>query len=130
MLVSAFYTSILTLLIVFLSIVVIRSRRKNKVVFADGGVSELTIARSAHANATEYIPITLLLMFGVESNGGYSVLIHIFGIVFVLGRVIHARGILKEDIKKRVLGMQLTFAVIIGLVLMNGVYLLIPFLPV
>jgi uncharacterized membrane protein YecN with MAPEG domain len=81
-----------------------RSRRKNKVVFADGGVSELTIARSAHANATEYIPITLLLMFGVESNGGYSVLIHVFGIAFVLGRVIHARGILKEDIKKRVLG--------------------------
>ena len=129
MLISTLYTSILAILIIYLSIIVIRSRRKNKVVFADGGVSELIIARSAHTNAIEYIPITLLLMYGMEFNGGHSLLIHVFGIAFVLGRIAHARGILKEDIKKRVLGMQLTFMVIAGLALANIVYLLIPFLP-
>ena len=129
MLISTLYTSILAILIIYLSITVIRSRRKNKVVFADGGVSELIIARSAHTNAIEYIPITLLLMYGMEFNGGHSLLIHVFGIAFVLGRIAHARGILKEDIKKRVLGMQLTFMVIAGLALANIVYLLIPFLP-
>lgn len=122
MLISALYAAMLALLIVYLAIVVIRSRRKNKVAFTDGGIDELTIARSAHANATEYIPITLLLMFALELNGGYSVLLHAFGCIFVIGRLIHARGILTENLKKRVLGIQLTFVTIVGLSLINIAY--------
>jgi len=124
MFISALYTAILALLIIYLSIVVILSRRKNKIAFADGGINELIVARSAHANATEYIPITLLLMFGLEFNGGHGVLLHLFGVLFVLGRVVHAQGILKEDIRSRIVGMQLTFSVIIGLALASMTYIL------
>ena len=123
MFISSFYAAILALLIVYLAVVVIRSRRKNKVAFADGGVSELTIARSAHSNATEYIPIALLLMFGLEWNQGHETLLHIFGSVLVLGRLVHARGILTETLKWRVAGMMMTFGVLIGLSLSNIIYL-------
>jgi uncharacterized protein len=127
MFVSSLYAAILALLIVYLAVVVIRSRRKNKVAFADGGINELTIARSAHSNATEYIPIALLLMFGLEWNQGHEVLIHTFGIVLVLGRLVHARGILTETLKLRVVGMMMTFGVLIGLSVSNIVYLSLPY---
>ncbi len=66
--------AILAQLITYLAVVVIRVRRKNKVAFTDGGINELTIARPAHSNATEYIPIALLLMFELEWNQGSEML--------------------------------------------------------
>jgi uncharacterized membrane protein YecN with MAPEG domain len=129
MFVSSLYAAILALLIVYLAVVVIQVRRKNKIAFADGDVNELTIARSAHSNATEYIPIALLLMFGLEWNQGHEVLLHVFGVVFVLGRLIHACGILTERFKFRVLGMQLTFVTLIGLSFFNVTYVCMSYLP-
>jgi uncharacterized membrane protein YecN with MAPEG domain len=119
---SSIYAAILGLLLCWLTFKVIGARRKNKVLYADGGVSELQIARSAHSNATEYIPITLLLLFALEYNGAYLLLIHIFGISFVVARVIHSRSILAENLKGRILGMQITLLVIIGLSIANIVY--------
>lgn len=43
--------------------------------------------------------------------------------VFVIGRIIHARGILKQSFKGRVKGMQLTFLIIAALVVLNLIYL-------
>jgi uncharacterized membrane protein YecN with MAPEG domain len=120
---SAIYAAILGLLICGLTFKVIGARRKNKVLYADGGVSELQIARSAHSNAVEYIPITLLLLFALEYNGANLLLIHMFGIGFVLGRIIHACSILAENLKGRILGMQITLLVLIGLSIANIVYL-------
>ncbi|MDF4652859.1 MAPEG family protein, partial [Vibrio parahaemolyticus] len=83
----------------------------------------LQIARSAQSNATEYIPITLILMALLEFNSAYPTWIHLTGIIFVIGRVIHAKGILKKDLKKRIRGMQVTFLVILSLVVLNMIYL-------
>ncbi|MDW1918451.1 MAPEG family protein, partial [Vibrio sp. Vb0349] len=60
--ITALYASILALLLVWLAFQVIKQRRLNKVAYADGGVEALQIARSAQSNASEYIPITLILM--------------------------------------------------------------------
>lgn len=116
------YAIILALLICQLALKVIGARRRNKVAYADGGVSELQIARSAHANATEYIPITLILLFTLEFNGGHLLLVHAAGIIFVVGRIIHSRSILAENLKGRVLAMKMTFFSIISLCLLNLIY--------
>jgi uncharacterized membrane protein YecN with MAPEG domain len=50
-------------------------------------------------------------------------LLHIFGSVLVLGRLVHARGILTETLQWRVAGMMMTFGVLIGLSLSNIIYL-------
>ena len=121
--ITALYASILAILIIWLAVQVIKQRRLNQVAYADGEVEALQIARSAQSNATEYIPITLILMALLESNSAYPTWIHLTGIIFVIGRIIHARGILKEDLKRRVRGMQVTFLVILSLVVLNMIYL-------
>ncbi|HHX8298965.1 TPA: MAPEG family protein [Vibrio diabolicus] len=121
--ITALYASILAILIIWLAVQVIKQRRLNQVAYADGGVEALQIARSAQSNATEYIPITLILMALLEFNSAYPTWIHLTGIIFVIGRIIHALGILKEDLKRRVRGMQVTFLVILSLVVLNMIYL-------
>ncbi|MFG6247203.1 MAPEG family protein [Vibrio diabolicus] len=121
--ITALYASILAIQIIWLAVQVIKQRRLNQVAYADGGVEALQIARSAQSNATEYIPITLILMALLEFNSAYPTWIHLTGIIFVIGRIIHARGILKEDLKRRVRGMQVTFLVILSLVVLNMIYL-------
>ncbi|WP_010452155.1 MAPEG family protein [Vibrio rotiferianus] len=121
--ITALYASALALLLIWLAFQVIKQRRSNKIAYADGGVESLQIARSAQSNASEYIPITLILMALLEYNGASVLWIHFAGIAFVIGRVIHARGILAEDLKGRVTGMKLTFFTMIGLVALNLIYL-------
>ncbi|ELI0633146.1 MAPEG family protein [Vibrio harveyi] len=121
--VTALYASILALLLIWLAFQVIKQRRSNKIAYADGGVEALQIARSAQSNASEYVPITLILMALLEYNGASLLWIHLAGIVFVIGRVIHAKGILGEDLKGRITGMKSTFFTMIGLVALNLIYL-------
>ncbi|WP_045376999.1 MAPEG family protein [Vibrio campbellii] len=121
--ITALYASILALLLIWLAFQVIKQRRSNKIAYADGGVAALQIVRSAQSNASEYIPITLILMALVEYNGASVIWIHLTGVLFVVARIIHARGILGEDLKGRVTGMKLTFFTMIGLVVLNLIYL-------
>ncbi len=120
---TAIYACILALLICHLSMNVIKARRKNKVKYADGDCDELIIARSAQSNAVDYCPIAIMLLLFLELNGGHLVLIHAVGITFVIGRIIHCRAILAENLRGRVRGMQLTFFMIYALVILNLVYL-------
>ena len=121
--ISAFYASILAGLMIWLSFQVIKQRRSAKVAYADGGVSALQVARSAHGNAVDYIPITLILLIVVEYNGASSWMIHALGILFFVGRIIHARAILAENLKGRVQGMKLTFLSMVLLMVLNMMYL-------
>ncbi len=120
--VSSIYASLLALLICWLALKVIGARRKNKIAYADGGVEELQIARSAHSNATEYIPIGLLLLFALEYNSAPDFLVHLLGIAFVVGRYIHCKALLSKNLKNRTLGMQITLLSIIALALLNIIY--------
>jgi hypothetical protein len=121
--ITALYACVLAVLLVWLAIQVIKQRRVNKVAYADGGVEALKIVRTAQSNASEYVPITLILMALLEFNGAKPVWIHLTGVIFVIGRIIHARGILKESFQGRVKGMQLTFLIIASLVVLNLIYL-------
>lgn len=106
-----------------LAFCVVKARQKNKVLYGDGGVEELIIARSAHANAVENIPIALILLFALELNEGAVWLVHLFGITLCLGRIVHGQGMLAGVFKARVRGMQMTVFTIVGLVLANIFYL-------
>jgi uncharacterized membrane protein YecN with MAPEG domain len=108
---------------IWLSIEVIKQRRKAQVKYADGGVDALQVARSAHGNSVDYIPITLILMGFLEFNGANIWLIHLCGVLFVVGRILHARSILADKLKGRVTGMKLTFFVIAVLIALNIAYL-------
>lgn len=121
--ITALYASLCALLIVKLSLGVIALRRKHKVRLGDGGVDELQTAIRIQANAIEYIPITLLLILLLEMANVSWWIIHLAGIALLVGRLIHAAGLKNNDVKKRVLGMQITLYLIIALAVLNIVYL-------
>ena len=120
---SVIYASLSAFLILWLSLNAIKKRRSNKVSIGDGGVDDLKLAIAAQSNAIEYIPIALILLFALEYNHGNILLIHLLGISLIIGRVIHAKGLLSSNLKQRVLGMQITIYTIIGLAVVNFAYL-------
>ena len=120
--ITGVYAALLALLICALAFNVIKARRKHKIKYGDGSVQALEMARSAHSNAAEYIPITLILLFLLEQSGADGRLIHAAGIVFLIGRVLHAKAILGDQLKGRRLGMQITFFIIFFLAMLNAVY--------
>jgi uncharacterized membrane protein YecN with MAPEG domain len=121
--ITSLYASLSTLLIIKLAFSVIRLRRKYKVKVGDGGHDELQLAIRTHANAVEYIPITLMLLLTLELNGGPKLLIHSLGVTLLIGRIIHALGLSANDLPKRILGMQITILLIIGLAILNILFL-------
>ncbi|OLP18418.1 hypothetical protein BST81_10660 [Leptolyngbya sp. 'hensonii'] len=122
--ISSLYASLLALLIVWLSLRVIKLRQTKKVSLGDGGESELQVAIRAQGNATEYIPISLILLLLLELNKAHGALIHAGGIAILAGRFLHARGLLTESSRYRVLGMQVTIFTLIGLASANLIYII------
>jgi len=62
-------------------------------------------------------------LFALEFNNANSLIVHLSGLALISGRIIHAKGILSSNLKTRVLGMQITIYTIIGLAVINFVYL-------
>lgn len=121
--ISVIYMAFLALLIAWLALRVVARRRQLKVSVGDGGIEELQYAIGAHSNATQYIPIALILLMALEYNGAGKWLIHLFGMAVVTGRALHVRGMLTRDFGPRVLGMQITIYAIVGLVMANLVFI-------
>jgi uncharacterized membrane protein YecN with MAPEG domain len=123
--ITSLYASLSALLIVRLSISVIKLRRINRIRVGDGGNEELQLAIRTHANAVEYIPIALFLLLMLELNGAPKILIHIFGATLIIGRIIHAMGVPAKNLQKRILGMQITIYLLIGLAILNILFLVL-----
>ena len=116
---TSIYAGLSGLLLVWLAYQTIKLRRANKVKLGDGGVFALQSAMRAHGNFAEYMPITIIMLFLLEYNGAPAWMIHVIGATFLIGRWIHAQGLLKDDLPMRVKGMGVTFSVLIGLSIAN-----------
>lgn len=122
--ISSIYAGILALLIVWLSLNVIKLRKAKKVRLGDGAEPELQIGIRAQGNATEYIPISLILLILLELGGAPILIVHLGGIAVIVGRLLHAKGLLAQNFRYRALGMQITIFTIIGLASINIAYTL------
>lgn len=116
---TSIYAGLSGLLLIWLAFQAIKARRANKVKLGDGGNFALQSAVRAHGNFSEYMPISIILLFLFEYNGAPAWMIHVIGVTFLIGRWIHAQGLLKDDLRKRVQGMGFTFSVLIGLAIAN-----------
>lgn len=116
--ITGFYTAILAILIVFLILNVVKYRRSEKIGLGDGGNKIMNCAIRAHGNAVETIPICLLLLALAEMNGSSHTVLHIFGGILVVARLLHPWGMIsgKGGVSfGRFFGTILTFVVILGL---------------
>ena len=109
------YAAVLAFLFVALSFRTILLRRARGIAVGSGRDIELERAARAHGNFAEYIPLTLLLLYFLESRIHVGAGFHALGCVLICGRLIHAYGISQpiEDIRYRVFGMVITLGTMI-----------------
>ena len=116
---AGLWSGLLILLMIILSGLTVTRRRRHLVAFGDGGKPELNAAARAFGNASEYIPVGLVALVLLALTGAPEVMIHGVGATLLLGRIVHAVGLLfqKGPSLGRVTGMLLTYlALLVGAV--------------
>lgn len=123
--ITGLYVGTLAIMMALLVVNVVRKRFKNRVGLGDGGVDELQQAIRIHGNFTEMVPMILIIMVLFEILKFSPFLIHVFGIVLILSRVLHYMGVSKTPYssKGRVAGTSLALL----LLLMGGLLLILHF---
>lgn len=113
---AAFWAGLLVLLMLALSGLVVRRRRRHLVAFGDGGHVEMTTAARAFGNAAEYVPAGLIALMLLALVGAPAVMIHALGATLAVGRVVHALGLLfqKGPSLGRAVGMLLTWLALLA----------------
>jgi len=120
--ITSLYAGLLALVLFKLSLDSINARRTHKISVGYGPNNEIAGVVSAHANFVAYVPLLLFLLWMAERSGLYpEYLIHVLGLAFTLGRVLHYLAFTgkKIDFKKRVLGMHLTLWPLLLLAALN-----------
>ncbi|MBU1374596.1 MAG: MAPEG family protein [Alphaproteobacteria bacterium] len=90
---AALWAGLCLILMLVLSVLVTRQRRKHHVEIGDGAVPALHQAIRAFGNATEYIPAALAGLGLLALVGAPPLLIHPIGLILFAGRVLHAVGL-------------------------------------
>ena len=91
--VTPLYAGLLTVLLMVLSFRVVKARRAARVSLGVGGDPALERAVRAHGNFVEYVPLGLLLILLAELNGAGPWLLHLLGLMLLVGRLLHAWGL-------------------------------------
>lgn len=107
------YIGLTGLLFVILSVRVSLARRRLKVGFGTGGHVEMERVIRAQANFAEYAALFLLALAGLAFAREPAWVIHVLGILFLIGRIVFAWAIAQEGpvgyMPGRALGMTLTW---------------------
>lgn len=83
----------------------------------DMGDGALTRAIRAHANFAEHAPMVLLLLLVLALLGADPLLLHLYGAIFTIGRIIGAIGMMRPDHPN---ALRFTGNAITGLALLIG----------
>lgn len=107
------YIGLTGLLFVLLSVRVSLTRRRLQVPFGTGGNTEMERVVRGQANFAEYAALFLLALAGLAFAREPAWVIHVLGILFLIGRIVHAWAIAQNGpvgfMPGRSLGMLLTW---------------------
>jgi uncharacterized protein len=90
---AAFWVGLHLILLLVLSVLVVRQRRKHGVVLGDADIPELARAVRAFGNATEYVPGGLIAIAVLAMAAAPPMMVHFVGLTLFVGRVAHAIGL-------------------------------------
>lgn len=112
---AGLWSGLLILVLITLSGLTVRLRRRHLVAFGDGGNDDLTAATRAFGNAAEYIPAGLIALILLALMGAPALMIHAIGATLLIGRIAHAVGLVfqKGPSLGRVAGMVLTYTALL-----------------
>ena len=108
--VTPVYAALLSLVYIGLAMRVSKYRRTQLLSLGDHGDTRLQHLIRAHGNASETIPLGLLLLLMAELQGAPGLAVHVLGLTLLAGRLAHARGLSAEPpvLRLRIIGMGLT----------------------
>jgi uncharacterized protein len=114
MYIVSLYSGIFGLFFVALSVRTLLLRRKFRIGIGSQDNPILARASRVHANFAEYIPLSLILIYLLETQTSSNPWIHLTCIALLIGRISHGYGVsqVQENFRYRVIGMALTFIVI------------------
>lgn len=109
--ITALYTSILALIMLFLAYKTSARRTEAKINLGTGNDDIMEMRSRAFGNFIEFVPMFILLMALIEIQGYGTIYVHILGITTVIGRILHALGMTKSIsiINGRFVGAILTY---------------------
>lgn len=111
--VASVYIAVNILMLVWLAFRVVSRRFRGQISIGDGGSEDLARAIRVHANASEYIPATLVGLLTLAFLQAPVWAIHALGIALTLGRLIHPIGMTGGPIQFRQLGIVLTWTTMV-----------------
>ncbi len=96
--ITALYAGILVIFALVLSFRAGGFRGKSGISLGLGEPVNMDLAERVriHQNFLEYVPMAIILMGILETNGGNATFLHVFGVVLIVARIAHAVG-LKHD---------------------------------
>ncbi len=120
MFITSLYAALCALLVIVLAFRVSQMRRARGIGVGDGGDPELMKRIRVHANAVEYIPLSLLLLLILELNRTDYRYLHAFGITLLVARIAHAAGLSQTTGSSagRMIGMVLNLLLLLVMALM------------
>jgi len=109
--ITPLYAGFFGFVLVWLSWRIVSLRNKTQIKMGDGGHEELIAATRAQDNLLEYLPVALLLMLIAEQLEFSAPIIHGLGLLLVLARVLHLKGLREPSGKSKLrkLGTRLTW---------------------
>jgi len=118
--ITSLLTGLLAVMLVALSGLVSAGRFRAAAPIGDGGDEGLRRRIRAQGNFIEYVPLALIALGLVEYRQASTLLVLGLGAALVLGRLLHAGGMLGGSVALRGAGMLLTYASLLG----SGGYLI------
>lgn len=94
--ITALYAGLSGLLLLALAALVVARRRSAKIGIGVRDDRELERRVRAHGNASEYVPLALVLLLVAELSGLGGVWLHAAGIALVGSRIAHAFGLTRS----------------------------------
>lgn len=124
------YSALYILLFIYLTIRVIQLRLKGSVSIGDQGDEVLARRVRAHGNFAECTPFMMFGLFAIAMLGGAPIVLHMLGGSFLVGRLLHARGMVASPVNKpRQVGMLLSLISLL-FVALYLIYLMVMHSPV
>jgi len=108
---AGLWTALNLLVLLVLSLLVVRQRRRHEVPLGDDGIPQLTHAIRAFGNAAEYAPAGVAGLIALAVVGAPPAAVHLAGVLLFCGRVSHGVALSRSGSSSllRSVGMLLTW---------------------
>ncbi|OCW55686.1 MAPEG family protein [Hoeflea olei] len=115
------YAALNMAILIWISLATGRLRMRYKISIGDGGHPHMIRIMRGHANAVENMPMFFVLMLAAALLGMPALAAHALGLVFTVGRAMHAWHFIQDDAPRWQRGGGFGLSFLAQLVLLIGV---------